>query len=185
MCVRRKPMNDSIRNGMTMVKHRIRNVTIMQQFHVLSHDLDSCLHSCHLITCREPTCTTSGYKYDPSAGCFRVVKRIISTADAKQECIRDGGSLLLVNSEEEGDVLTKELQAQNLVGALVQGSRSNAADPWKDDNGNLLPYTGSGIISNNVNANTVMGYVQGNRFVATDPNSDVIGFICETPVTYI
>ncbi|XP_062581301.1 uncharacterized protein LOC134243103 [Saccostrea cucullata] len=136
-------------------------------------------------TSREPTCTASGYKFDPSAGCFLVVKRLISPAAAKQECINDGGSLLLVNSAAEGDVLTEEMKALNLGAALVQGSRINAADPWRDDNGNPLPYTGSDIIYNNINAYTIIGYVQENRFAASSASSNVIGFICETPVTYI
>ncbi|XP_062581300.1 uncharacterized protein LOC134243102 [Saccostrea cucullata] len=60
-------------------------------------------------TTGQPTCTASGYKYDPAAGCYLVVVRSISIPAAKQECIDDGGNLLLVNSKAEGVVLTAEL----------------------------------------------------------------------------
>ncbi|XP_061190261.1 uncharacterized protein LOC133198135 [Saccostrea echinata] len=136
-------------------------------------------------TLGNPTCTATGYEYNPLTGCFRVFKGLVTNTEAQQQCNGDGGRLLLVNSEAEADVLITEMEAIRLSEALVQGSRSNASDPWKDDSGNPLPYTGNTIRRNDRDSNTIIGMRTDKDFQALNPSTKVEGFICETSVTYV
>ncbi|XP_052694644.1 uncharacterized protein LOC128172947 isoform X2 [Crassostrea angulata] len=116
------------------------------------------------------TCTAPGYTDHPLLGCYRIYSDTPVVYDtARQQCISDGGSLLLVNSAQEAQALAEQL-----------GSRRNAVDPWKAEDGSPLPYTGPDTVLRQRNdAATVLVMLDSTRFAASLNSLLFQSFTCE------
>lgn len=126
-------------------------------------------------------CTAPGYTGHPLLGCYRIYSDTPVVYDtARQQCISDGGSLLLVNSAQEAQALAEQLVAKSLQRTFVQGSRRNAADPWKADDGSPLPYTGPDtVIGQPDDGATVLVMLDSTRFAAAANFIPFQSFTCE------
>uniref|UniRef100_K1QPF4 C-type lectin domain-containing protein n=1 Tax=Magallana gigas TaxID=29159 RepID=K1QPF4_MAGGI len=78
----------------------------------------------------QDSCTAPGYTADPLLGCYRVVTSdtsFVTYDQAKQECVNDGGRLLLINSEAEANALVAILRTYAAGGLpywFIQGTRT-------------------------------------------------------------
>lgn len=69
---------------------------------------------------------------------------------------------------------------KSLQRTFVQGSRTNAADPWKADNGSPLPYTGPDtVIGQPDDGATVLVMLDSTRFAAAANFLPFQSFTCE------
>eukprot|EP00105_Crassostrea_gigas_P035956 XP_019920104.1 PREDICTED: uncharacterized protein LOC105321432 [Crassostrea gigas] len=124
------------------------------------------------------TCTVPGYTDHPLFGCFRFVTDAtpVSHSDATQQCAKDGGRLLLVNSAEEEAELVKLLQTPKRV-AFIQGTRSVGSSIWLADDGTSLPYLPSVVANQAIPTATVLSL--GKFFTAVDPTDLQGNYFCE------
>lgn len=72
------------------------------------------------------SCAVPGYTYNSLLGCYRIQNEPgLPYADAKQECVNDGGRLLLVNSAAEATELAS-LLSKNYSFLLVSLSLNSS-----------------------------------------------------------
>nr|XP_034313586.1 uncharacterized protein LOC117684663 [Crassostrea gigas]XP_034313587.1 uncharacterized protein LOC117684663 [Crassostrea gigas] len=96
----------------------------------------------------EVSCAVPGYTYNSLLGCYRIQNEPgLPYDDAKQECVNDGGRLLLVNSAAEATELASLLTQASVGGAWIQGTRATVSSPWLTDAGEPLPYIGTYVDS--------------------------------------
>eukprot|EP00105_Crassostrea_gigas_P016224 XP_011433532.1 PREDICTED: uncharacterized protein LOC105332585 [Crassostrea gigas] len=136
----------------------------------------------------QDSCTAPGYTADPLLGCYRVVTSdtsFVTYDQAKQECVNDGGRLLLINSEAEANALVAILRTYAAGGLpywFIQGTRTGASLTWFDDSGNPLIYLPSTVTSQNSLTSTRLSLtlqLGGFQYEALQPATTSNRFVCE------
>lgn len=123
-------------------------------------------------------CSSPGYSVHPLFGCFSLVQSAssVTNAEARQECAKEGGRLLLVKSEEEKTELTKLLPSSKE--AFIQGSK--AGNNWVTDAGIPLPYTPtSGIVDGTNPQATGISLMKEGIFAAKPDQYKVDFYFCQ------